>query len=113
MIDWQALHYDPIYSVLGVDATLSSSGGTSATVVVIDKTAGLPIADARTQIDTIRPVADVRARELEAAGIAVSDLPEGTIDLNGQTWRIKSYLPRPSPGGESDGEIRLILLFEP
>lgn len=111
MIDWQA-HYDPIYNTLGVPATVASSGGQSAAVIVIDKTAGLPITDPRTQIDTIRPVVDVRARELQSTGIIVSDLPEGTIMVNGQIWRIKSYLPKPSPGGEFDGEIRLILLFE-
>lgn len=112
MIDWQASHYDPIYNTLGVPATIASAGGQSAAVTVIDKTAGLPITDPRTQIDTIRPVADVRARELEAVGIAVSDLPEGQIVVNEQTWRIKSYLPKPSPAGEFDGEIRLILVFE-
>jgi hypothetical protein len=111
MIDWQA-HYDPIYNTLGVTATIASSGGQSAAVTVIDKTAGFLITDPRTQIDTIRPVADVRARELQQVGIEVSDLPEGTILVNEQTWRIKSYLPKPSPGGELDGEIRLILLFE-
>jgi hypothetical protein len=49
---------------------------------------------------------------LEQIGIPVADLPEGQITLNGQTWRIKTYQPMPSPGGEADGEIMLILLFE-
>ncbi len=113
MIDWQASMYDPIYSVLGVSATVASAGGQSATVTAVDKTAGILIPDARTQIDTIRPVALVRTRELQTASILVSDLPEGTITLNGATWRIKSYQPRPSPLGELDGEIMLILLYEP
>ena len=113
MIDWQASMYDPVYSVLGVAATVASAGGQSATVTAVDKTAGILIPDARTQIDTIRPVALVRTRELETAGILVTDLPEGTIALNGGTWRIKSYQPRPSPMGELDGEIMLILLYEP
>lgn len=113
MMDWQASMYDPVYNALGVSATLASAGGQSGTLTAVDKTAGILIPDARTQIDTIRPVALVRARELEAAGILVSDLPEGTITLNGATWRIKSYQPRPSPQGEVDGEIMLILLFEP
>jgi hypothetical protein len=112
MIDWQANHYDPIYNTLGVPADIASSGGQSATVTAIDKTAGVSIPDPRTQIETVRPVARVRARELEQAGIIVSDLPEGSILLNGQTWRIKTYMPMPSPGGEMDGEIMLILLFE-
>ncbi len=109
MIDWQASMYDPIYNTLGVQATLASSGGQSATVTVIDKTSGIVIADARTQIDTILPVALVRARELENNAIAVSDLSEGEITFNGATWRIKSYRLTPSPLGEMDGEVRLIL----
>ena len=92
-IDWQGNMYDPIYSTLGVSATIASSGGQSATVTAVDKTAGISIPDARTQIETVRPVALVRARELEQAGILVSDLPEGTITFNGATWRIKSYTP--------------------
>jgi hypothetical protein len=112
MIDWQANHYDPIYSTLGVEATLASSGGQSATVTAVDRTSGISIPDPRTQIETIRPVARVRARELQQVGIIVSDLPEGTILLNEQTWRIKSYRPMPSPMGETDGEVELILLFE-
>ena len=113
MINWQASMYDPIYSVLGVSATVASAGGQSATVTAVDKTAGILIPDARTQIDTIRPVAYVRTRELESAGILVADLPEGSITLNGGTWRIKSYQPHPSPLGEADGQIILILLYEP
>ncbi len=110
---WQVNLLDKIYnSPIGVSATLASAGGQSATVTVVDKTLGVSIPDARTQIETIRPTTKVRARELETAGIAVSDLPEGSITFNGAIWRIKSYRPIPSPEGEADGEIELILLFE-
>jgi hypothetical protein len=111
MIDWQT-HYDPIYNTLGVPAEIASSGGQSATVTAVDRTSGISIPDPRTQIETVRPVARVRARELEQVGIPVADLPEGQITLNGQAWRIKTYQPMPSPAGEADGEIMLILLFE-
>ena len=111
-VDWQG-HYDALYDILGVEATLASSGGSSGNVIAIDKTAGMVVPDARTQIDTVRPVARVRARELTAAGVALSDLPEGTITLNGATWRIKSYRPMQAPTGETEGEIMLILLNEP
>ncbi len=107
---WQANLYDKVYnSPIGVSATIASSGGQSATVTVIDKTSGVIITDARTQIDTILPVAVVRARELEANAISVSDLSEGEITFNGATWRIRSYRLAPSPQGEIDGEVRLIL----
>jgi hypothetical protein len=111
MIDWQT-HYDPIYNTLGVPAELASAGGQSATITAVDRTSGVSIPDPRTQIETVRPVARVRARELEQSGIPVADLPEGQITFNGQTWRIKTYQPMPSPAGEADGEIMLILLFE-
>ncbi len=110
---WQANLYDPVYnSPIGVSASIASSGGQSGSIRAIDKTDGIPITDARTQIDTIRPVALVRARELEALGIAVSDLPEGTLAVNGATWIIKSYRQRTSPEGEADGEVMLILTAE-
>ncbi len=110
---WQANLYDKVFnSPIGVAATIASSGGQSGAILALDKTAGISIPDARTQIDTVRPVALVRARELEALGITVSDLPEGTLAINGATWRIKDYRPEPSPYGEADGLIMLILLFE-
>ena len=110
---WQVNLYDKVYnSPIGVSATIASSGGQSGSIRAIDKTDGIAITDARTQIDTIFPVAMVRARELQTLGILVSDLPEGSIVINGATWRIKSYRPVSSPEGETDGEIMLILLSD-
>ncbi len=110
---WQANLYDKVYnSPIGVSATIASSGGQSGSVRAIDQTDGIPITDARTQIDTVRPVALVRARELEALGITVSDLPEGSLVINGATWVIKSYRQRTSPYGEADGQVMLILTAE-
>ena len=110
---WQANLYDKVYnSPIGVSATIASSGGQSGSVRAIDKTEGIAITDARTQIDTVFSVALVRARELETLGILVSDLPEGSLVINGTTWTIKSYRPRTSPEGEVDGEIMLMLTGE-
>ena len=105
-------HYNAIYSSLGVPATLASAGGSSGSITAIDKTAGYNSADFRTLVDTVRPLACVRAYELAAAGVALQDLPEGSITLNGKTWRIKSFRYRPSPAGEADGEVELVLLSE-
>ena len=105
-MDWQTLLYDPIYNAIGVTAT-----GLSASVTVIDKTSGVAIPD-RTQIETVKPVANVRAMELSAKGIALADLPESVITFNGNDWRIKTTRAIPSPAGEADGEIMLILLSE-
>lgn len=110
-MDYQAVLYDPIYNSLGVLATLTSSGGVTATVRVLDKTAGVAIDDP-VKIETIVPAAKVRVVELTENDIALTDLPQGQITFNGSTWRIKSYKPMPSPNGESDGQALLILLDE-
>jgi hypothetical protein len=44
--------------------------------------------------------------------LAVADLLEGELIVNGETWRIKSTRLRPSPTGEYLGEVMLILLME-
>lgn len=109
-MNFQGLLYNPIYnSFLCSDATFLSTG---ATLRVFDATTGLPIPDARTQIETVRPVCFVRAAELASKNIALADLPESLITFNGNTWRIKANRPVPSPAGEADGEIMLILLSE-
>lgn len=107
MLDLQGLLYTPVYDTWGVPAT-----GLGSTVTVLDRTAGISIPDSRTQIETVRPVALVRAAELAAAGISVDDLVDNQITFNGQTWRIKAYRPVPSPEGETAGEVMLMLLSE-
>lgn len=110
---FQGLLYNPIYnSFLCSDATLFSDAGTTASVRVFDATTGIPIPDARTQIETVRPVCFVRAAELASKNIELADLPESLITFNGNTWRIKANRAIPSPSGEADGEIMLILLSE-
>jgi hypothetical protein len=105
-MDYQSLLYDPIYNMLGVPAT-----GLDQTITVIDKTTGVAIPD-KTLIETVRPVANVRAKELAQKNIAVADLPENIITFNGNDWRIKTTRSVPSPNGEADGEYMLILLSE-
>lgn len=106
---YQLLLYDPLYnSALGSEAILNGS----TTLTVVDRTEGVGITDARTQIETVRPVCFVRARELATRGIAVADLPEALISFNGNIWRVKAYRVIPSPYGESDGQVMLILLSE-
>jgi hypothetical protein len=106
MIDLAALMYDPIYSAWGVTASLDL--GTPVSVTVIDKTT-----DAKTgqwlEMQTVRPVAAVRAAELLAAGVTFDNLDGGAIAFNAKTYRIESHRPRPSPAGEAFGEVYLIL----
>ena len=62
------------------------------------------------EVQTIQPAAAIRVSELTAAGITVAEIASGTIEMSGAVWRILSPLPRPSPAGESDGELWLILV---
>ena len=113
-LDYGAILYAPIYQMLGVPATLrpSASPG-SATVTVIDKTHCVELFDTASPSDvlvqSVRPVAAVRATELASNGITVNDLAGGTITFNGKTWTIKLHMPVPSPTGEGTGEIYLVL----
>lgn len=108
-IDYQSVLYDPIYQALGVSATLVSAGGASASVTVIDGTSGIVTSD-KLGVETVRPIAYVRTKELSDNSISAEDLPDSELTFNGSTWRVKASRPRPSPTGE--GETMLILLSE-
>lgn len=110
---FQNLLYNPLYeSMICSDATLFSAAGLNVSLRVFDATTGLPIPDARTQVETVRPVCFVRTAELTQKNVAIADLPESLITFNGNTWRIKANRAVPSPAGEADGEVMLILLSE-
>jgi hypothetical protein len=62
------------------------------------------------EIQTIRPAADVRMSELTALGITdLVALHRGQIELAGKVWRIETWVMKPSPEGEANGEVRLVL----
>lgn len=109
-MDYAALLFDPAYSIYGVDAvlTLADTAGTQVTLVVIDKTAGLPIGP-NVEIGTIIPGAMLRAAELAERGVDRDALDEAAIAFNGNSWRVASHHPKPVPTGESNGEIVLVL----
>ena len=109
MIDYQSLLYDPIYLVQGVPASLTLVGGSVFGVTVLDKTSGIDIGDSTAQVQTIKPAAVVRVAELRAAGIVAEYLPKASITFSGFQWKITSTRLRPSPNGENDGELFLIL----
>ncbi|KEC73149.1 hypothetical protein RLPCCGM1_c1265 [Rhizobium leguminosarum bv. phaseoli CCGM1] len=109
-MDYAALLFDPAYSIYGAAAvlTLADTAGTQADLVVIDKTAGLPIGP-NVEIGTIIPGAMLRAAELVEKGVDRDALDEAVIAFNGKSWRIASYYPKPVPIGEANGEIVLVL----
>lgn len=109
-MDFQSLLYDPIYSVLSVDAKIVMDGMERATVSALDKTTGIDVGD-EVHGQTILPAIVVRARDLFANGIRFSDLAErgNLVVVAGQWWNIVTYRLRPSPNGERDGEVYLLL----
>jgi hypothetical protein len=110
-MDLQSLVLSPVYATWGVDATLCPALGGPVTVRVLDRTSGVEVASAsNTEILTIRPAALVRVSELEASGVQRDELRKAELAMNGKTWRIEASLPKPTPNGESDGELMLILI---
>lgn len=97
---------DAVYQAIGVSATLGEE-----TITVRDDTKGTSISSGAI-VETIGPSARVRMKELTDKNISLSSLPTSTITFNGNSWRIKTYKPLPSPNGEADGQIRLMLLSE-
>lgn len=60
-------------------------------------------------IATIRPAATVRTSELAEKGVAVADLADAALTLNGKNWTVVSHHYLPTPKGEAQAQIRLIL----
>lgn len=114
MIDWKSLLYAPVYDIIGVDAVITPATNASAvTLTALDKTAGIEVSDGSgIDVGTVRPAAVIRKQEMLDAGLTPSDLEDANLCMNGKDWRVKSWFPRPSPTGEADGEIYLILIEE-
>jgi len=108
-VDYQALLYDPIYLALGVPATLTLDSGEVLDAIALDKTAGIDLGLGESNAQTVVPAAVVRARELGAKGVSPKELPNATLLMNGMSWDVRSYRLKPSPLGERDGEVYLIL----
>lgn len=111
MVDFDAVLYGPLHSVFGTEAVITPTGGTvgPATVTVIDNTRGMALQLKGSDIETVVPVAVVRASALADASLTRSDLRRAALTMNGRTYRIESTMPRPTPGGEADGEVLMIL----
>lgn len=121
MTDLSSILLDPIYGdpFISVAAMLTSNSSAGiAPLRAIDKTAGATVNEtargAGYGLQTIRPGATVRARELTDNSLTPSDLDGGSIELNtgtpdAKTWKIDSHQLMPGPQGELSGEILLIL----
>lgn len=102
--------YDPIYADIGVDAVFTLSGfHDPISARLVDKTAGVALPGG-VEVETVVPLARVRAYELAGKGVIMEDLDGGTVAFSGKSWRIESTMPKPSPSGEGNGEIQLTLM---
>jgi len=110
-IDWQTQFLNPQYLVLGKTATLTPvTTDVPIAVTVIPVPVQTEITESGVTVSSVRSAADVRVSELAALNISrEDDLDQAEITFNGKTWTILATLPRPTPDGESAGEIRLIL----
>lgn len=113
MIDYQTLLYGPIYGFHGVDALITTSSG-NLFVTVLDRTAGVSEKLGHGMVvETVSPMCRVRMPEL-ASGLAALNATLTALDMasvifSNRSWRVRSYEPKPSPNGEDDGELELIL----
>lgn len=107
-----AILLDPIYSSIGVAATIIPRSGPtkSVEVTVLDKTIGVAIPSpdgGSVELDTFAPSAMVRVAELTEKLVDVKNLDDGRIIMNGKFWRVKATRHRPTPDGV--GEVAMIL----
>lgn len=110
---FSALLYNPVYSALGVRANLTPDGtNVPVAIQAIDKTEGVPVGGS-VDVQSVVPVATVRMAELIAKGVNMDDVDESLLELNGLVWRVRSHLHKPSPRGQADGEVYLLLSGEP
>jgi hypothetical protein len=108
-MDYQATLYDPLYTVQGVDGTINGVEG----FTVLDKTAGIEFKmEDGVKVQTVTCAAIVRARELQELGVELDALEDGVLRMNGSEWRIESFKLDPSPKGQRDGQVILILQEE-
>lgn len=111
MIDFTALALDPAYDIWGVAVTMTLAAGPPAiALTVLDKTAGIEIADGEAGVPTIVPAAVLRVKELTSIGKSRTDLRNAAFSMHGKAWRVTHIRPRPTPGGEADGELLLVLV---
>ncbi len=112
-LDYDSLLYRANHDLLGDAAAVLTVGVTPHTLTVVDKTIGIEVGDSRDlQVQTIKPAAVLRAADFFGKGLARADLNGSRLTLNGKCWTIESHFMQPSPGGEADGEIMLLLIEE-
>lgn len=109
MINFSDTLLAPIYTALGNDTTYTLANMDVIVLNTIDKTAGIEIQEGPADVQTVRPAAVIRMVDIAALSYVPADFIDATLVLNGVNWQVKSYFPKPSPNGEADGELYLLL----
>ncbi|MHB2169963.1 head-tail joining protein [Alsobacter sp. R-9] len=110
-MDWTLTLLTPLHNAFGVSATITpTTSASAATLTMIDKTSGVALPARDGEIETVVPAAVVLTTALADAGLTRADLKGSTLQMNGKTYRVENTRPLPTPGGEADGEIMLLLV---
>lgn len=109
-MDYGATLYGPVWTVFAVAAHVDLGSQGEFDIKVIDKTAGVPVAEAGdASIQRIVPAAAMKATDLVALDVSVADLDDGTLTMNGKDWIMTSHALVPAPTGEERGEVWVYL----
>ncbi len=107
-MDYSKVLYGPIYRTQGVTATITVAG-TPFTVNAKDLTSGLQLPTGGVDLETSRPMVSMRMADLTDAGLDPDTLDGADLDINGNSWTVNAWKFMPSPFGQGDGEIYLML----
>lgn len=99
----------PIYTAFGVTISFVLANDDMIEIIGLDKSGGVEVASNSVEVPTVKPACIIRMADLIELDLAPEDLIEATLSLNGVSWRVVSYFPKPSPLGERDGELYIIL----
>lgn len=111
-LDYSTLVFGPLHTVFGVTASLDVPGNTASpfSISAIDKTKGVEVENAgNVGMFTVRPAVYLRAVDLADINLDPEDLTGAGLTLNSRSWTVKAVQVRPTPGGESDGQVVLYL----
>lgn len=114
MISFSELLYRPHYaSLYSTSVVVSCVYGGRFELRGIDKTGGVEVALSQTEIPTIQPAVTVMVADMIEVGLNPDDLIDALITVNGSSWKVLTYMRKPSPHGETDGELYIILQEAP
>lgn len=102
------IYQDPLIGTTA-ELTIAGEGQQPVSLVVIDKTSGVEVFLQGAESSTVKPAVVTLMDELNELDLEPSDLRNASIEVNGGAWVVISYYLKPSPLGQDDGEIYLIL----